>query len=67
MDVRNEIENAIYELNRIITELESIAGGIRAEFDGICENRCSDAIMNKVREYRYAKRILENLLNVKLE
>lgn len=49
------------ELQSIINELYSIEYGVRNEFHGIGNEKCSNAIRKDIQAYESAKRRLENM------
>lgn len=63
MDVnaRNELASIKRELNLIISELENISNGVRRDFAGIGNDKCSDCINIVVKQYYTVKRKLNNL------
>lgn len=49
------------ELRSIISELEQIEAGIRAEFKGIGQDICADAVSSMAEHYRYVQSRIENI------
>lgn len=58
---RNELESIKRELNSIISELESISWGVRNDFVGIGNEKCSDCIDKVLNQYYYVRSKLNNL------
>lgn len=58
---RNELASIKRELNSIISELESISNGVRNDFIGIGNEKCSDCINKVLNQYYYVRRKLNNL------
>lgn len=60
-NARAELASIKRELNSIISELESISGGVRRDFVGIGNDQCASCIDRVVNQYRYVKRKLDNM------
>ena len=58
---RYELSEIKRELNSIISELESISSGVKADFTGIGNEQCASCIDRVVNQYRYVKRKLDNM------
>ena len=60
-DARAELASIKQELSSIITELDSIADGVRSDFVGIGNEQCASCIDRVADQYRYVKRKLDNM------
>ncbi len=56
-----ELDSIRKELQAIVIELEDIALGVRANFQGIGNDRCANCIQDVKNQYFKAKRILDNI------
>ena len=58
---RNELDSIKTELNKIISELERISGGVRKDFIGVGNDKCSDCINSVIRQYYVVKNKLNSV------
>ena len=56
-----ELESIKRELRSIISELDSIAAGVRKDFVGIGNERCANSIESVANHYRGVLRKLQNM------
>ena len=56
-----ELDAIRRELSAIIAELADISAGVRTEFAGIDSNKCADCLDSVLEQYKYVRRILNNI------
>lgn len=60
-NINTELNSIKSELSSIISELESISYGIRRDFSGIGNEKCSDCIDSVTSKYRTVKGKLDKI------
>lgn len=60
-NAQRELYEIRVELRNIINEMRSISSGVRRDFSGIGNEKCSDAINRVIDQYTYVQRKLNNI------
>ena len=60
-NAQRELYEIKIELRNIINEMRSISSGVRRDFSGIGNEKCSDSINKVIDQYTYVQRKLDNI------
>ena len=60
-NAQRELHEIKFELNNIINEMRNISSGVRRDFSGIGNEKCSDSINRVIDQYVYVQRKLNNI------